>query len=236
MARMRISVGDLQYEYRASARAVVVLCLAMLSVAFVPACGGHSSSVRDTGAADGTGGTSGSDSLGADGSATGGGRGTSIDTISADDAAAIDCSYLPCLAAAVSTVAGCRPSQTCTYQTMTTGAVVRCFENGLTVITHTPSAGLVIMGVKKDGTFCYGVDSATTSGSSASTVTYRDSGNATMVTIYTSASGATHAECPNAAGSFTVPPGSACMSAVTALGGTSPGSACLDATEGDCRY
>jgi hypothetical protein len=236
MTRMCVGIGNREYEPRASATVWAVLSLAMLELAFVPTCGGHSSSARDADLAASTGGTGGSAPLGAGGSPTTGTGGTSIDANAAGDTAAIDCPYLPCLAAAVSAVTGCRPSQTCTYQTMTTGAVVRCFDNGITVIIHNPSASLVVMGVKKDGNFCYGVDSASTSGSPANSLTYRDANNETVVTIFTDDSGATHGMCPNANVSFTVSPGTACMAAIVALGGISPGSACLDATAGDCRY
>jgi hypothetical protein len=229
MACMHAGIGNRGHQHRASAGAGGVLCLVMLGLALGPACGGHSSSLRDASAAASTGGAGGSGQLGS------GGAGS--DANGAGDAAlAVGCSYLPCLATAVSTVAGCQPSDTCTYQTTTTGAVVRCFSNGLTVILHTPAAGMAVMGVKKDGSFCYGVDSVGTSGSLAVTVTYRDGNNETMITVFTDDAGATHAECPGASGSFSISPTSPCMTAIAALGGITPASACAHASEDDCRY
>ena len=234
MIPMRISIGDRKCQKQSSITVGGVLCLATLWLTVVTACGGHSSSVRDAGVATGAGGASGNGSSGDGASPTNGAGGTGGDT--AGDAAAIDCSYLPCLATAVSVVAGCRPSQTCTYQTMTTGSVVRCFDNGLTVIMHTPAANMVVMGVKKDGTFCYGVDSVGTSGSPAVTVTYRDGTNATMATVFIDDTGSTSVECPNATGAFTISPSNPCRAAVASLGGVTPGSACVNASAGDCSY
>jgi hypothetical protein len=199
-----------------------VLFFATFGLAFVPACGDHSSSGHDADLAAGAGGA----------------RGTSTDANAASDTA-IDCPYLPCLTAAVSAVAGCQPSHTCTSQMTTSGAVVSCFDNGITVIVHNlsdiSSTNLVVIGVKKNGTFCYGMDSASTSGAAA-TLTYRDANNQTVVTVFTDDSGATHAMCPDSNISFTVSPGSACMAAVVALGGITPASACLDVKPGDCSY
>jgi hypothetical protein len=64
---------------------------------------------------------------------------------------------------------------------------------------------------------------------------YRDGNNNIMVTIYTDDTG-THAECPGASGAFDIPPGSACMTAISALGGLTPGTACIHDSAGDCLY
>jgi hypothetical protein len=238
MARMCVDIGNREYRPRTSAKLGPVLFFATFGLAFVPACGDHSSSGHDADLAS-AGGSGGSTPLGAGGSPTAGTGGTSNDANAAGDTAAIDCPYLPCLTAAVSAVDRCQPSHTCTSQMTTSGAVVSCFDNGITVIVHnlsnTSSTNLVVMGVKKNGTFCYGMDSASTSGAAA-TLTYRDANNQTVITVFTDDSGATHAMCPDSNVSFTVSPGSACMAAVVALGGITPASACLDVRPGDCSY
>jgi hypothetical protein len=225
---MLISIRDRECLKGANGITGDVLCIATLCLVTLAACGGSSSSGHDTGSA-GTGGSGLSD---AGASPTGGAGGPSG---ALADAAAINCSYVPCLATAVSVVAGCRPSQTCTYQTMPPEAVVRCFDNGLTIIVHNPVANMVVMGVKKDGNFCYGVDSVG-SGSPAVTVTYRDGSNATMLTVFIDDAGETNVLCPEATGSFTISPSNPCMAAVASLGGVTPGSACVNASEGDCSY
>jgi len=235
-----IRIGGRKCRNQASIIPGSVPCLTTLCLAVITACGGNSSSARDAGVADGAGagagGAGGNGLSGAGASPTGGVGGTGGDTNTVGDAATIDCSYVPCLATAASVVAGCRPSQTCTYQTMPPEAVVRCFDNGLTVITHNPAANMVVMGVKKDDTFCYGADSTGTSGSSAVTVTYRDGSNATMATVFIDDTGTTNVLCPNATVAFTISPNNPCMTAVASLGGVTPGSACTNASAGDCRY
>jgi hypothetical protein len=228
-----IGHAELRKSERQSSSA---LYLATLSLAGLLACGGHSSSAWDAGVAAGTGGAVESVPSGGFPSTDTGGTITDANRASDLSALAIDCSYLPCLASAVSTVTGCQPSRTCTYQTMTWGAVVHCFDNGITTMTDVPGSGTSVMGVKKDGNPCYAVESDSSPAlPNSATVEYRDANNDLMVTVYTSDTG-TAAECPGTDVAFTVPTGSTCMTAITALGGLTPESSCLNASEGDCYY
>lgn len=190
------------------------------------------------GCGGGSGKTNGADSgtLAGGAGSTGGAGGVDANHTGDAMGPAVDCSYLPCLASAVMTVAGCQPSDTCTSQTMTSGAVVHCFDNEVTIIVNNPMVGVVIIGVKQAGNTCYSVESDSTPAlPNAATVEYRDGNNNTMVTIYTDDTG-THAECPGASGAFDIPPGSACMTAISALGGLTPGTACIHDSAGDCLY
>jgi len=237
---MRVGIGNKEHGLMAGAAPCGLLGLAAVWVAGALACGGSSSSARDAAAIASSGGAAGSASLGEGGSPLAGTGGSSADATNAGDVAALaaNCAYLPCLASAASTVAGCQPSSTCTYQTMTTtGAVVRCFDNGVTVIMNYPAAGMVVMGVKKAGAFCYGVDSINPSGApNGGSVTYRDSNNYTAITIFADDAGGLHALCPDSNVSYSISPASSCMAAISSLGGITPGSACLYASESDCRY
>jgi len=100
---------------------------------------------------------------------------------------------------------------------MTWGAVVHCFDNGITIITDVPVGGASVMGVKKDGNPCYAVESDSSPAlPNSATVEYRDANNDLMVTVYTSDTG-TAAECPGTDVAFTVPTGSTCMTAITGV-------------------
>jgi hypothetical protein len=97
------------------------------------------------GCGGGSGKTSGADSgtLAGGAGSTGGAGGVDANHTGDAMGPAVDCSYLPCLASAVRTVAGCQPSDTCTSQTMTSGAVVHCFDNEVTIIVNNPMVGVV---------------------------------------------------------------------------------------------
>jgi len=95
MIPMRISIGDRKCQKQTSITVGGVLCLTTPWLTVVTSCGGHSSSVRDAGVTAGASGASGNGSSGAGASPTNGAGGTGNDT--AGDAAAVDCSYLPCL-------------------------------------------------------------------------------------------------------------------------------------------
>ena len=231
---MSEDTGGESFSGRLSAHRSAILCLAVLGCAVSPACGGHSASNADAVTTTGTGGTAGSASSGSGGSQTFDVRGSNTPT--GDVALAVDCSLLPCLTSAVSTVAACQPSHTCTYQGVANQSIVHCFDNGITIIRQNSAADTAMMGVKKAGSPCYALEYQNSAAQpNAGTLEYRDGNNALMVTIFANGQ-ETRAQCPGSDTIVTVPPDSTCMSAISVLGGLMPASACVQGSLGDCQY
>jgi hypothetical protein len=156
------------------------------------------------------------------------------------------CSELPCLAAAASVTARCKPSNinSCTNQTTvsgTTSTMNRCFTDGVTIqmvqsnaTTSNPN-GQAIMSVKNGGALCYSLEIDYTDATrSAGNLVYKDANGTPMVTLFADDTTFT-ATCPGGT-AVSIPSSGLCDEAFRGLGGILPFTSCFNVTEGVCAF
>jgi hypothetical protein len=199
--------------------ALLLLLLAMVSIAATQGCGSGSASQADG-------------AIGAD---------AAVDR--ADVAVpVVDCPALPCLGTAVGVIVPCKPDYTCSYQMVAATVTTRCFTNGITIketlINGTTSnpGGQAIMAVKQDGAACYSLEMTYADAThTAATFVYKDGNGAPMVTLAADSSKTIAVTCPGGE-SVPVSPGESCDSALSYLGGFIPASSCIAGTAGACVF
>jgi len=150
-----------------------------------------------------------------------------------------DCPELPCLASAANLITSCKPSYTCTTQSVGLN-IARCFDNGIKILEswgsgNTPS-GHIVMSIKKEGESCYSVDLSTVgdAGATQDVLAYKDGTGTAMVTLLGTAAGDS-ATCPGGS-PVGLPSSGGCTAAAAALGGLIPASSCLKNTAGTCQF
>lgn len=147
------------------------------------------------------------------------------------------CPALPCLADAINLIASCAPSGACTEQVnTTTGAMVKCFSNGVKIQLMETRFGTdatnVVMAVKKDGAACYSFNAMQSNAMSDVSGGYQDGAGTQLLTEMLSGA-TTTTTCP---GGSPVVPDADCESALSDLQGVYPFTTATSCTQGTCTF
>jgi hypothetical protein len=147
------------------------------------------------------------------------------------------CPALPCLADAINLIASCAPSGACTEQVnTTTGAMVKCFSNGVKIQLMETRFGTdgtnVVMAVKKDGAACYSFTAMQSNAMSDVSGGYQD-GAGTQLITETLSGATTTATCP---GGSPIVPDADCASALSDLQSVYPFTNATSCTQGTCTF